>query len=112
MSLSRPRCCLDRDVDALIEAGGRVRLCKGAYKEPHSVAYAEKADVDEAYERLMLRLMRQGNYPALATHDVRLIKRAVEAAKAEGISRDSFEFQMPRHPPRPAGAARGAGYRV
>ena len=84
----------DRDVDAMIEAGGRVRLCKGAYKEPHSVAYAEKAEVDAAYERLMLRLMRKGNYPAIATHDVRLIRRATEVAKAEGISRDSFEFQM------------------
>ncbi len=84
----------DRDVDAVIEAGGRVRLCKGAYKEPHSVAYAEKAEVDDAYERLMLRLLRAGRYPALATHDVRLIKRAIEVAKAEGIARDSFEFQM------------------
>jgi len=84
----------DDDVEAIIGAGGRVRLCKGAYKEPHAVAYAEKAEVDEAYERLMLRLMRAGTYPALATHDVRLIKRAVEVAKAEGIARDSFEFQM------------------
>ena len=84
----------DRDVEAMIEAGGRVRLCKGAYKEPHSVAYAEKHEVDEAYERLMLRLLRAGRYPALATHDVRLIKRAVEVAKAEGIARDAFEFQM------------------
>ena len=63
----------DRDVESIIEAGGRVRLCKGAYKEPTAVAYAEKAEVDEAYERLMLRLMRAGRYPALATHDVRLI---------------------------------------
>lgn len=84
----------DRDVDAIIEAGGRVRLCKGAYKEPHAVAYAEKAEVDEAYERLMLRLMRHGRYPAIATHDVRLIKRAVAVAMAEGIARDAFEFQM------------------
>ncbi len=84
----------DRDVDAVIEAGGRVRLCKGAYKEPHSVAYAEKHEVDEAYERLMLRLIRSGRYPAIATHDVRLIRRAIEVAKAEGIARDAFEFQM------------------
>ena len=84
----------DRDVDAMIEAGGRVRLCKGAYKEPPAVAYADKAEVDEAYERLMLRLMRHGNYPGIATHDVRLIKRAIEVAKAEGIARDAFEFQM------------------
>jgi proline dehydrogenase len=72
----------------------RVRLCKGAYKEPASVAYQDKAEVDEAYERLMLRLMRAGRYPALATHDVRLIRRAIEVARAEGIARDSFEFQM------------------
>ena len=84
----------DADVEAIIGAGGRVRLCKGAYKEPSSVAYADKAEVDEAYERLMLRLMRAGRYPALATHDVRLIRRAVEVAKAEGIARDAFEFQM------------------
>ncbi len=84
----------DADVEAIIEAGGRVRLCKGAYKEPASVAYQDKAEVDEAYERLMLRLMRAGRYPAIATHDVRLIRRAIEVAGAEGIPRDSFEFQM------------------
>ncbi len=82
------------DVEAIIAADGRVRLCKGAYKEPAGVAYQEKAEVDEAYERLMLRLLRAGRYPALATHDVRLIKRAIEVATAEGIARDAFEFQM------------------
>ena len=84
----------DADVEAIIGAGGRVRLCKGAYKEPSSVAYADKAEVDAAYERLMLRLLRAGRYPALATHDVRLIQRAVEVATAEGIGRNAFEFQM------------------
>jgi proline dehydrogenase len=82
------------DVEALIEAGGRVRLCKGAYKEPAAAAFQDKAEVDEAYERLMLRLLRAGRYPAIATHDVRLIKRAMEVATAEGIARDAFEFQM------------------
>jgi proline dehydrogenase len=82
------------DVEAIIAADGRVRLCKGAYKEPVGVAYQEKAEVDEAYERLMLRLLRAGRYPALATHDVRLIQRATEVATAEGIARDAFEFQM------------------
>jgi proline dehydrogenase len=82
------------DVEAIIAAGGRVRLCKGAYKEPAGVAYQDKAEVDEAYERLMLRLLRAGRYPALATHDVRLIRRAIEVATAEGIARDAFEFQM------------------
>lgn len=84
----------DADVEAIIEAGGRVRLCKGAYKEPASVAWQDKSEVDEAYERLMLRLLRAGRYPALATHDARLIKRAIEVAEAEGIARDAFEFQM------------------
>ncbi len=84
----------DRDIEAIIEAGGRIRLCKGAYKEPASVAYQEKAEVDQAYERQMLRLMRAGRYPALATHDVRLIRRAIEVATAEGIGRETFEFQM------------------
>lgn len=83
-----------RDVDAIIEAGGRVRLCKGAYKEPAGVAFQDKAEVDAAYEQLMLRLLRAGRNPAIATHDVRLIRRALEVARAEGIERDSFEFQM------------------
>jgi proline dehydrogenase len=82
------------DVESIMAAGGRIRLCKGAYKEPSSVAYQDKADVDAAYERLMLRLLRAGRYPAIATHDTHLIKRAVEVARAEGIGRDRFEFQM------------------
>ncbi len=82
------------DVEAVIAAGGRVRLCKGAYKEPAGVAFQDKAEVDASYETLMLRLMRAGRYPAIATHDVRLIKRAIEVATAEGIARDAFEFQM------------------
>ncbi len=82
------------DVEAIIEAGGRVRLCKGAYKEPAGVAFQDKTEVDDSYERLMVRLLRAGRYPAIATHDVRLIKRAVAVATSEGIARDSFEFQM------------------
>ena len=84
----------DDDIEAIIAEGGRVRLCKGAYKEPASVAYQDKAEVDRAYERQMLRLIRAGRYPALATHDVKLIQRAVTVAKAEGIGKDAFEFQM------------------
>ena len=84
----------DADVEAIIAEGGRVRLCKGAYREPAAAAYQAKSEVDASYERLMLRLMRAGNYPGLATHDERLIKRACEVATAEGIGRDRFEFQM------------------
>jgi proline dehydrogenase len=84
----------EADVEGIIAEGGRIRLCKGAYKEPEGVAFQEKHEVDEAYERLMLRLLRAGTYPAIATHDVRLIRRAIEVATAEGIARDAFEFQM------------------
>jgi proline dehydrogenase len=82
------------DLELIMDAGGRIRLCKGAYREPAAVAYQDKSEVDAAYERLMLRLLRAGSYPAIATHDVRLIRRATEVAGAEGIPRASFEFQM------------------
>jgi proline dehydrogenase len=82
------------DVEALIAEGARIRLCKGAYVEPAAVAYPDKADVDAAYEELMIRLLRDGTFPAFATHDERLIARAVALAKAEGIGPERFEFQM------------------
>ena len=82
------------DVEALIAERARVRLCKGAYVEPSAVAYPDKADVDAAYETLMLRLLRDGTFPALATHDERLIARVVAVARDEGIPPDRFEFQM------------------
>jgi len=72
----------------------RVRVCKGAYKEPPEVAYPEKKDVDAAFVRAMHLLMRQGNYPGLATHDEAIIAEAKRYATAEGIGRDRFEFQM------------------
>jgi proline dehydrogenase len=82
------------DVDAIIAERGRVRLCKGAYREPGGIAHQEREDVDGAFEALMLRLIRDGNYPALATHDEQLIARAIEVARAEGIGPERFEFQM------------------
>lgn len=82
------------DAELIMDAGGRIRLCKGAYREPAGVAYPDKPEVDAAYERLMLRLLRAGRYPAIATHDVKLIRRATAVAQAEGIGRDTFEFQM------------------
>jgi proline dehydrogenase len=83
-----------RDIEDLIRDGVRVRLCKGAYKEPPSVAFASRTDVDEQYALLMARLLREGTYPALATHDERLIRRALAVARQERITRDRFEFQM------------------
>jgi proline dehydrogenase len=84
----------EADIEMCVAEGARVRLCKGAYKEPSSVAFPDKPDVDASYERLMLRLIRAGRYPGLATHDERLIARATEVAKAEGIGAERFEFQM------------------
>jgi proline dehydrogenase len=82
------------DVDRIIAAGGRVRLCKGAYDEPVSVAYRTKQAVDANYTRLMERLLRADVYPALATHDPRIIARAVDIANRLGLPPDRFEFQM------------------
>jgi proline dehydrogenase len=82
------------DVDAIIAVGGHVRLCKGAYDEPGSVAYLTKSAVDANYARLMERLLLADVYPALATHDPRLIAKAIEITRREGIGPDRFEFQM------------------
>lgn len=82
------------DVERLIRDRVRVRLCKGAYKEPASVAYPAKRDVDENYARLAERLLLDGNYPALATHDERLIGLAQVFARQHDISSERFEFQM------------------
>ena len=82
------------DVDELIAEHARVRLCKGAYVEPAAIAHPDKGDVDEAYRQLMERLLGDGEFPAIATHDERLIAHAVEFARANGIGPERFEFQM------------------
>jgi proline dehydrogenase len=84
----------DDDVRRAIAARCRVRLCKGAYQEPPEVAYPKKKDVDASYVRGMQALMREGNFPGLATHDERIINAAKRFANAEGISTDRYEFQM------------------
>ena len=70
------------DVERANQLKCRVRLCKGAYKEPSSVAFPEKSDVDANYVKCMLALLERGNYPGIATHDVRLISSATECQKA------------------------------
>jgi proline dehydrogenase len=82
------------DVEALIAESARIRLCKGAYVEPASVAFPDKSDVDDAYARLMERLLAAGTFPALATHDERLIRRALDFVRANSIEPDRYEFQM------------------
>jgi proline dehydrogenase len=82
------------DVDAIIAVGGHVRLCKGAYAEPGTVAFRTKTAVDANYARLMERLLLADVHPALATHDPRLITKAIQIARREGIGPDRYEFQM------------------
>jgi proline dehydrogenase len=84
----------ERDVQDLIAMRARVRLCKGAYLEPPSVAFPDKADVDRSYVTLMQRLLSEGNYPGLATHDEAIIGQAREYAGRERIGNDRYEFQM------------------
>ncbi|MDT8341313.1 MAG: proline dehydrogenase family protein [Longimicrobiales bacterium] len=82
------------DVARMNELGARVRLCKGAYAEPPSVAFQEKAQVDDSFVELTRMLLAGGNYPAIATHDERMIAATVDFAEREGIARERFEFQM------------------
>jgi proline dehydrogenase len=82
------------DVRRMMALGVPVRLVKGAYREPRSVAFTRKADVDAAYLTLMRLLMREGKYPAIATHDPAMIDAAKQLALSHQIEKDRFEFQM------------------
>ncbi len=84
----------ESDIEKLLAEGIRIRLCKGAYKEPPEIAFAAKSDVDVNYVKLMKILMKSGVYHGLATHDESIIHQAEEFATCEKISPDSFEFQM------------------
>jgi proline dehydrogenase len=89
--------CLYRskaDIEQLCGRRIRVRLCKGAYLEPASAAFPRKADVDANYVELMKFLLERGNYPAIATHDEKMIEQTKAYAAEKKISRDAFEFQM------------------
>jgi proline dehydrogenase len=82
------------DVEHANLTKARVRICKGAYKEPETVAYPDKKDVDASYIRSMRALMQYGNYPGIATHDEAMIREAKRFAKENRIAPDRFEFQM------------------
>ena len=84
----------ESDVEKLLAEKIRIRLCKGAYKEPATIAFESKADVDANYVKLMKTLMKSGVYHGLAAHDETIIREAQAFATSEKISRDSFEFQM------------------
>jgi len=83
-----------KDVEQLVAQGVRVRLVKGAYKEPKTIAFQQKSEVDHNFVRLMSVLLLHGNYPAIATHDEAIIKAACKFARDNGISKSAFEFQM------------------
>lgn len=82
------------DVEAMIRLGARVRLCKGAYKEPATIAFPDKRDVDANYIACLERLLDRGTYPAIATHDERILTHARAYARGRGIDPSRFEFQM------------------
>jgi proline dehydrogenase len=82
------------DVEHMNALRARVRICKGAYREPPSVAYPDKKDVDANYVKCMRELMLRGNYPGIATHDQAIVNEAKRFAKEQGIAKDRFEFQM------------------
>ena len=82
------------DAERLIAAGARVRLCKGAYREPAEVAHQERTDVDAAYVAVMRRLLDDGRYPGIATHDDQIVEQAIAHARERGIGPERFEFQM------------------
>lgn len=84
----------EKDIEDLLAGRIRIRLCKGAYKEPASIAFEDKADVDANYVKLMKVLMKSDTYHGLATHDEKIIREAQAFAVREKIDRDSFEFQM------------------
>ncbi|MGH9939402.1 MAG: proline dehydrogenase family protein [Blastocatellia bacterium] len=83
-----------KDVDDALAMGARIRLCKGAYKEPEDVAFPEKGAVDANFVKLMKKLLKSGVYHGIATHDEKMIIATREFAAGEGVSRDAFEFQM------------------
>jgi len=82
------------DVRRMNELGARVRLVKGAYKEPAATAYKDKKDVDAAFLRLAQLLLDEGHYPAIATHDPVLLDAVRAYATERGLAQNRFEFQM------------------
>jgi proline dehydrogenase len=82
------------DLESLLPLAPNLRLVKGAYLEPPSIAYPHKSDVDATYAQLLERMLSGGGYTAVATHDESLIAHTIAYADEHGIERDRFEFQM------------------
>ncbi len=84
----------EADVEQLCRERIPVRLCKGAYREPATVAFPSKQEVDASYVRLMRKLLTDGAYPAIASHDEKILREAIRFVKERGIDAGTFEFQM------------------
>jgi proline dehydrogenase len=84
----------EQDIQDLLAIGCRIRLCKGAYKEPPQVAYPKKEDVDSSYVKLVRLLLPSGFYHGIATHDPHMIGATIRIAAENKVSKDDFEFQM------------------
>ena len=84
----------EADIEALNSAGIKTRLCKGAYREPRTIAYRRKRDVRKSFSTLMKTLLKNGPDPAIGTHDMKLIKECEAFVAQNGIGKDRFEFQM------------------
>ncbi len=84
----------EQDVARLLEAGIGIRLCKGAYLEPDTVAFKKKRDTDDNFLKLTRKLLESGIYHAIATHDESIIRQTMEFVGTEGIAKNRFEFQM------------------
>lgn len=83
-----------QDVDELLARGARIRLVKGAYKEPPDIAFPKKTDVDASFVSLMQKMLASGVYHAIATHDPAMIEATLGFARQHNIGPDQFEFQM------------------
>jgi len=84
----------EKDVEELLAERIRIRLCKGAYKEPPEIAFPKKTDVDANYVKLMKMLLKSGVYHGIATHDENMIRATIEFAQKEKVAPAAFEFQM------------------
>lgn len=82
------------DIERLVAAKAKVRLCKGAYSEPDTIAFPGKRDISRSYVEVTKRLLRSGQYHGIATHDAAIIEEVKRFAKADGIGPERFEFQM------------------
>ena len=83
-----------KDIERLNALGARVRLVKGAYREPREVAFQQKSEVDAAFIDLAHLLLSHGTYPAIATHDPNMIEATKQYAQQKNIAKNAFEFQM------------------